>query len=497
MHSNYIVGAATALISANWFLEGKYKNKFEILMSRKSIFIFVGIFVVHIIGLFYTSDFEYALKDLKIKLPLFALPIIIGTSPKLSKKETKLILYLFILSIFVKTIIGFILFLEDKITDSSQLAGNYSHIRYSLLINIAIISAIYFSLVKPLKEKNKYIKISLIVITLWLSAFIFILKSLTGIIVFIFILIYFIYKFSRSEKKLLAFIFPSIAFLSILIYGIFSVSKYSKTDKIDFSKLEKFSPQKNKYEHYIERKSRENGHFVAIYICKPELENEWNKRSKIKFNQNDNLNQKISSTLIRYLSSKNLRKDSLGVSKLTNQDVKNIENGLTNYIFENKWSLYNKIYVALWETENYRNGGSPQNHSITQRFEFLRIASYIIKDNFLIGIGTGDLKIEFADAYNKHNSKLTGKNRLRAHNQYVTFFLTFGILGFSLIFFSMFYAPFFEKKYTDFLFLAIFIVLLLSMFNEDTLETQIGATMFALFYSLSVFGIENEIAEIE
>ena len=41
--------------------------------------------------------------------------------------------------------------------------------------------------------------------------------------------------------------------------------------------------------------------------------------------------QDLQYTMFRYLTSKGLRKDSVGVSKLTILDVKNIEHGITNY----------------------------------------------------------------------------------------------------------------------------------------------------------------------
>lgn len=482
-------------MAGNWILEGNHKDKFRILLSRKSLMIFLGIFVVHIIGLSNTVDFEYALKDLRVKLPLLSLPLIIGTSEKLSFKETKLIFYLFILSIFGKSLIGLIMFSLDKITDTSQLAGAFSHIRYSLLINIAIVSALYYAVYEKL-ETNKYLKIILIFIVIWLSGFLFVLKSLTGIIVFFIIMTIFVIimirKTGRYKVRILFTVSFVLIFAGFFSYGFWAVKTYYRTDSINYSKLDKYTVNNNKYQHVIKRKNRENGHFVAIYICDKELEHEWNKRSSIKFKGRDKLNQNIRSTILRYLTSKNYRKDSIGIWKLNDKDIINIENGLTNYIMENKWSLYTKIYVALWEIENLENGGSAQKHSITQRFEFLRIASFIIKDNFVFGVGTGDVKVEFAKAYEKYNTKLKGNNRLRTHNQYVTFLLTFGIFGFILIFFSIFYSPYFEKKYKDFLFVMIFVILLLSMLNEDTFETQIGLLMFSFFYSVNVFGIKTE-----
>jgi hypothetical protein len=76
----------------------------------------------------------------------------------------------------------------------------------------------------------------------------------------------------------------------------------------------------NLYHHDFEQGLRENGHLVYVYVCEEELRQEWNKRSEIKYD--DDLNGYIlGSTLIRYLASKGYRKDSVGVSKLTSDDI--------------------------------------------------------------------------------------------------------------------------------------------------------------------------------
>jgi hypothetical protein len=70
----------------------------------------------------------------------------------------------------------------------------------------------------------------------------------------------------------------------------------------------------------------------------------------------------------------------------------------------------------------------------------------------------------------------------------VTFFITFGIIGFVISMFSIFAPVFYEKKWHDYLFLVFFIIGMLSMLNEDTLETQTGVSFFMFFYALLLFG---------
>ena len=161
---------------------------------------------------------------------------------------------------------------------------------------------------------------------------------------------------------------------------------------------------------------------------------------------------------------------------------------MANYIFENKYAIYPIIYKVIWEVDVYRKGHNPAGNSITQRLEYLKAAKEIVKQNFYWGVGTGDVKDAFLNEYDRVNSKLPIKRRLRAHNQYVTFLLTFGIFGFLMLFYCMFYPVYKKRVFSHYLFVVFITIALLSFINEDTLETQIGITFFSYFYSLFLFG---------
>ena len=76
-------------------------------------------------------------------------------------------------------------------------------------------------------------------------------------------------------------------------------------------------------------KLAENGNLIAINISDVELKKEWGKRSELSYDENGKNGNNIRFTLLRYLASKGLTKDSLGFSSLTTNDVFNIENGIS------------------------------------------------------------------------------------------------------------------------------------------------------------------------
>ena len=72
---------------------------FKQFFRNKPALLFSSIFLIHLLGLFITTDFNYALKDLRTKFPLFLLPLIISTSEAIGKKGFYHFMLFFILTV--------------------------------------------------------------------------------------------------------------------------------------------------------------------------------------------------------------------------------------------------------------------------------------------------------------------------------------------------------------------------------------------------------------
>ena len=119
--------------------------------------------------------------------------------------------------------------------------------------------------------------------------------------------------------------------------------------------------------------------------------------------------------------------------------TRGIENGIANVNRLNGENIYTRLYQLVWEYHNYSKNMNPGGHSLFMRFEYFKTAYYIIKSNFVIGIGTGDIVEAYKQAYIDTNSKLAKRFQKRAHNQYLTFLLSFGIVGLIYFIFSIAY----------------------------------------------------------
>ncbi|HNZ42442.1 MAG TPA: hypothetical protein PKN41_03780, partial [Bacteroidales bacterium] len=108
--SLYVMSVAQFVLLANWLAEGRLAAKFKAFFHNKAALVFTLLYLLHVVGLFCTHDFETALAELRIKLPLLALPVILSTSPALSGKTLNNILLAHIAGTFISGVYSFYLF---------------------------------------------------------------------------------------------------------------------------------------------------------------------------------------------------------------------------------------------------------------------------------------------------------------------------------------------------------------------------------------------------
>jgi O-antigen ligase len=75
-------------------------------IKNKFLILFISLFIIHLLGLLYTSNFRYAFKDLDIKLPLLILPFLL-LDRKIKKQTIDLILKGFVIGCTICSIGAF------------------------------------------------------------------------------------------------------------------------------------------------------------------------------------------------------------------------------------------------------------------------------------------------------------------------------------------------------------------------------------------------------
>lgn len=490
----FLMSISSLILAGTWLFEGNYLAKWERIksLSYAPLVLAVG-FLVHVIWLFNTTNYDYAFHDIVRKLPLLSFPIVIGSMPLLSKRSYALIIGVFITGLLVSTLISFGAYLEffaitEDITDVRNISFFISHIRLSLLICLAIVLLIYYFF-----NKGKVFQILTVSISLWFCYFLYILSG-TGLIVLIVIFsysaIYRVIAQSSIKIKILSGL-AGVGFLFfVLLYVLNSFNDYSAIkDNVAFQSLETHTLGGETYIHDTTSLVTENGYYLWLYVCPREVKKTWNTKSDCNFDSIDKKGQPISATIYRYITSKGHRKDKQGVLELTEEEVSEIETGITSCI---KLSSINKrLHQIFFEFENKESGFSSNGHSITQRLDFAYTGTLIVKDNLWLGVGTGDVPDAFESKYIELNSRLAPENRKRGHNQLLTLFIAFGFVGL-LIWIISFTYPILKVTKDRYVYGAFLVISLLSFLGDDTLETQAGVTLFAFFNSFFLFHSFNK-----
>jgi hypothetical protein len=493
--SMYMMSMAQFILAGAFFLEGNFIEKFKRFFRNTPAIIIVGILLLHVIGMLWTTNTAEGWKDIRVKLPLLTLTVMIAGNEPLTKKQFNLVIGFFIAAVFAGSMVSMAVLtgiIHREVNDIRDIfIFHISHIRFALFTCIAIFSLLYFLMYEKL---SVFLKVFLTGIAVWLFLFLFIMESITGIVISIAVIVFLLLERAFKAKGITAKIILVCVAFAIPTSLYFFIKKISNTyyaaKDIPIYETAK-TKEGNPYAFNLKENQRENGYLIWVYVNENEMREAWNDRSDYKYDSLDQRKQWIKYTLIRFLTSKGFRKDGEAVRSLSSEEVHSIEKGIANVNYQNISSIRARVLQIVWEYDQFLQGGDASGHSVIQRFEFWKAARGIIKENLIAGVGTGDMPQAYRKQYRIMNTQLDDRHRLRAHNQYLAITVALGLIGLSYLLFALFAPMLMTKKYRDFFYVTFFIIALLSMITEDTLETQVGATFFAFFNALFLFGKKN------
>lgn len=475
----WVLHTAYQLISG----EDRYRNLH--LLRENSIALFlIGVFLLHVVGMIHTEDISYGLKDLRIKLPMLFMPVVFTGIPAFSTGMRKYLEDLFILACASAALVIIFKFGWADGPNSVRDAHPFiSHIRFGLMVALAA----YLSSRGLIKNRSTRLAFAYLPLLLLFFYYFIRMQSITGVLTFLAaIVISGLVEANRSPISRLSR-FTSISLLIIGMVSLFVVGssayRYFTVEIPEKESLPKETSYGHAYFHKYGDSQVENGHLIWYNISWGEMAGAWRTRSEVPYESTLRNGQDLSHTLIRYLSSKGLKKDKDGVMALSDEDIANIEMGYTNFLNKDKNGLLLRLHKVYFEVNAYLNGANPSGNSLTQRFEFWKAGKHILSQKWLIGTGTGDLPRAFERAYEEIDTKLDPAFRHRAHNQYMTLWIGLGIPGL-LAALGLIIFPFFDRsrKALNPKSLAFLTIIAFSFLTEDTLETQVGQTFFSFFY---------------
>lgn len=473
-------------------------EKTGIFLRNRAAVIFASIFVLGLAGMIFTGNFPVATASLRIKLPLLLFPLVFPAMKPLNKSDFRKLMLFYVAAIAVGTLIGSFKMISGNYSDVRQFSPFISPVRFGLNITFGILCLGYF-IIKDRYFSGKQ-KVFLSLLITWFVWFLIKMESVTslGILILISlgILVYTGFQTKKSWAKisLIAVIFLVPA--SIYFYLKKEIYRTTHVPATALKNLTGHTAQGHIYILDTTHFGIENGRYVGAFLCIPELKKAWNKRGTIPFDSLDKNGNPLETTLIRYMTSKGIHKDSAGVAQLSNKDIENIENGIANINYVKHPGLFSRLLMIEKGWEVYKKTGKVEGSSVFQRYEFIKAAIRVIRNNFWTGVGTGDLIGSLCEQYRLSHSGMDKYCGFIAHNEYLDVFAAFGVFGFLYFLFALVYPPLKTHSFKDYFFVVFYAIMLLSMLSDDTMETHAGITLFAFFLSLLMFGKEKSVKSL-
>jgi len=459
--SKFLLSATQFFLIGLIFIFSWSRQAFFKALKEQLFWILTSLYFFHLIGILWTNDLNYAWKDIRIKLPLLTMPIIFASYRAWIKERKNYFLLFFGIVVFSYMMYSasIAIYLKQPLRDILLL----SHIRFSLMISFSFAIFMYYAYEKFSK---KYFILFILLGAFLFATYLFFLASFTGYWSFLFVsFLLLIYFFFKKQKKYF--------FLSGLIFFFFG---FYLVKEIVYVKKTCFPT----YGFFTVDTPRENGHPTYENLEAETIISAWNKRSIHTISSSTD---SLFHTLVRYLASKGLPGNDQGVLMLTSSDVHNIENGMSNHLIPSFNYTQKRLYEIFWEWYAYLFGKEYTGHSFTQRLKLWEVGLTIFKNHWIFGVGTGDIQQEFVLLSQTGQLHFLHNKILRTHQQYISIAIQLGIIGLLLLILLTFYPLICAIKQKDILFIIFALLLIISMLYEDTLESQVGVSFFAIFTS--------------
>lgn len=231
---NRIAAMAIVLIVFTWIIEGNFKQKFERIKKyrfRRYLLSFSILYLIYLIGFFYSQNQYYALSDLQTNLSMLIFPLLFATiDGDVLKNEKVKILSFHILGCLVVTLLlltrSFLNFLDSYSVNEFFYVNLtwYHHASYIAMFLVFAIGLLFYRFYTPDQKSNKKYQMLIILLIIYFSFFVLLLSSKAGIIGLLFVFLghvgYLIFrkKYIGSIVMLLIYTFTlwgSITYLTV------------------------------------------------------------------------------------------------------------------------------------------------------------------------------------------------------------------------------------------------------------------------------------------
>lgn len=440
--SKFLMSMGLLLGTLNLLLEADFKTNYRRLAENRLVHLLLLFYGLFWVSLLWSENWQEGFDQLRRLTSLLLIPIIIASRPLPNALKTKGLWSFFLGALLLSSLVNSVcyhFFAEElQLIDIRDMSLFGSHIRFGILIGFGLSLALFRF------ASNRWYGL----LALWFLYYTFDSQALSGVLTVVVVMLGHAIYFLLQKRKL-AWVFGISAvcllFLVSLVYYLAQPIETRETCPTNLTSM-------------------------ALA---------WQKRSKLPFEGQDLRGQDLSATIERYVQSKNGCASGYGIRHLSAEDIRLIELGFAD-VREAQGGLQARLFGLRYQLQHSNN---PNDHSLLERIEYWQNATALIADNWLLGVGVGDVSDQMQQRYNQRGSQLRPDRRLRPHNYYLTTWLNLGFFGFVLFVGLLLLFIKQQWQFRQLQGLLIGLSLALTLFIEDGLETQMGLTIFAFFFS--------------
>ncbi len=172
-----LVSIGQFVLAGNWLLEGNYKKRLVQFFTDPLCLVITSIYLLFLLGMIHTQNVEQGLNELRIKLPILIVPLMLFTTKLPSRKRIQDLFMLFVVACVAGSIIGFLKYMGitgEEVVNKRHLSVFTSHIRFGLMIVFSFFILAYHWVINR-KECSITEKVLTLVVMAWLFYFLILL----------------------------------------------------------------------------------------------------------------------------------------------------------------------------------------------------------------------------------------------------------------------------------------------------------------------------------
>lgn len=197
----------TILLFVNWVVAGEYEGLTAKANASKEGFLLIVFFLLHVVGLFYSSNLKYGFSDVERKLSLLLIPLVVLTKPLSIRKRDCTIAIFTLFAIFLSLVgVARGYFNYEAIANTRGPEHLVTHfvdmhrVYFSMYLLFCFLSVFYLRKAYQLDKHSVWNWISILCAAL-LTAFIFIMASRMVIILLVLSCTIMIFYFTIVKKR--------------------------------------------------------------------------------------------------------------------------------------------------------------------------------------------------------------------------------------------------------------------------------------------------------